>query len=120
KPEVAFLNLSVEDFEEKTPGRFFQKEKVELGEGFKQFIVIHCPSNESPIHNHQDDNMLETHLLIWGSGKFVIYDKGKPIKELPLIKGKFHEIFSNIQNNPDHKYVTGAEGSVTLALEKHI
>lgn len=109
--------LHKEDFEEKTPGRFFQKEKVDLGNGLKQFIVVLGPNIKSPIHNHQGENLTETHLLLWGSGRFIIYEDGEE-SELILEKGKFHEIFTTPLKNPDHKYIAGPEGSITLALEK--
>ena len=108
------------DFEEQTPGRFFQKEKLNLGQGFRQFYVILGPNIESPIHNHAGQNMSETHMLLYGEGKFIIYDdKGRENQQLVLDKGKFHQIFSTTTKSPDHKYIAGPEGSITLALEKY-
>lgn len=103
------------DFEEKSKGRFFQKEKTEMG-NLKFFYVILGPNVESPVHNHKGENMEEAHLLLYGSGKFIIYPEEK---ELKLKKGKFHPIFSSKDHTPDHKYVAGPEGSVCLALEIH-
>ena len=118
KSRIDFLNSLY--FEEKTPGRFFQKEKVDLGEGFKKFIVILGPNMESPIHDHIGQRMTETHLLLYGEGKFIIYNKDGSInREVHLKKDQFHEIFSTSENSPKHKYVAGHEGSITLALEKH-
>lgn len=106
------------NFAEITPGRFFQKEKIDLGGGLRQFIVVLAPGVESPVHNHAGQNMEETHMLLWGSGKFLIYENGV-VKELILEKGKFHKIFTTPSYAPDHKYVAGPEGSITIALEKH-
>ncbi len=106
------------EFIEVTPGRFFQKEKIDLGNGYKQFFVVLGPNIESPIHNHKGQKMEETHLLLYGSGKFLIY-RGGGIEEIILEKGKFHKIFSDQANCPDHKYIAGKEGSITLALEKY-
>ena len=105
------------EFEEKTPGRYFQKEKINLGNGYKQFYVVLGPNIESPIHNHKGENMVETHLLLYGSGKFIIYEDS--LRELKLKLGDFHEIFSTESTCPDHKYIAGSKGSVCLALEKH-
>ena len=105
------------EFTEITPGRFFQKTKIDLGNGWKQFFVILGPNIESPMHNHENQNMEETHMLLYGSGKFVIYDKDSKQKELILSPGEFHEIFSTFNNSPNHKYIAGPKGSVTLTLE---
>jgi len=118
KPELSFLNGI--EFEEKTPGRFFQKEKVDMGNGFKQFIVILGPNIESPIHNHTGQNMAETHLLLYGEGKFIIYNEDGSVNGvLNLKQGEFHETFSDEKVSPNHKYIAGPKGSITLALEKH-
>ena len=45
-----FLNTVA--FEQITKGRFFQREKIDLGHGRKQFYVILGPNIESPIHDH--------------------------------------------------------------------
>lgn len=105
------------EFEEKNKGRFFQKDKIDLGNRLKYFYVILGPNVESPIHNHKGENVDETHLLLYGSGKFVIYDDTE--RELKLEIGKFHPIFSTINSFPNHKYVAGSEGSIVLALERH-
>lgn len=109
------------EFEEKSEGRFFQKEKIDLGNGLRHFYVILCPNVESPIHNHQGENMDETHLLLYGSGKFVIYGGGSSggQSELELEIGKFHPIFSTQTSTPNHKYIAGPNGSICLALERH-
>lgn len=116
KSKLDFLNEI--KFVEKTPGRFFQEQKTDIGNGWYQFYVILGPNIESPIHNHNGQNMEETHMLLWGSGKFIIYSPQKET-ELILRKNEFHKIFSTKNITPDHKYVAGQEGSVTLALEKH-
>ncbi|MEE9525437.1 MAG: hypothetical protein V3V78_02405 [Candidatus Woesearchaeota archaeon] len=105
------------EFEEITSGRFFQKDKIDLGNGLKQFYVILGPNVESPIHNHKGENMDEKHLLLYGSGKFIIYEANE--KELELEKGVFHPIFSTQTYSPDHKYIAGKEGSICLVLERH-
>lgn len=105
------------EFEERSPGRFFQKEKIDLENGMKQFYVILGPNIESPIHNHKGEEMDETHLLLYGSGKFIIY--GDNERELELEIGKFHPIFSTQTSTPNHKYIAGSEGSICLALERH-
>ena len=104
------------DFEEKTPGRFFQKEKIDLGNGWRQFYVILLPNVESPTHNHSKERFIETHLLLFGEGKFIIY-KEHTKQEVNLEVGKFHKVFSDLKNNPKHKYIAGKQGSITLALE---
>jgi len=108
------------EFEEITKGRYFQKEKINLGNSLKQFYVILAPNIESPIHTHKGQNIEETHLLLYGSGKFIIYDlHNNPEHEIVLFKGQFHKIFSAPEFTPLHKYVAGSEGSITLALEKN-
>ncbi len=104
-------------FTEITPGRFFQKEKIDLGNGYKQFFVVLGPNVESPVHNHKGQNMEETHLLFYGSGKFIVY--GEEIEEVNLEMSKFHKIFNTKDKTPDHKYIAGPQGSITLALEKY-
>ena len=105
------------EFEEKTLGRYFQKNKIDIGNGLKYFYVLLGPNTESPVHNHKNEDMEETHLLLFGSGKFIIY--GEEEKEINLELGKFHRVFSTFDNAPNHKYIAGPEGSITLALEKH-
>ena len=105
------------EFEEMGKGRFFQKEKIYLGKGLRQFYVILGPNVESPIHNHQGENMDEIHLLLYGSGKFVIYGDIERVIELEI--GKFHPIFSTQTSTPNHKYIAGSDGSICLALERH-
>lgn len=108
------------EFEKVSEGRYFQKEKIIMGSGFDQFYVILLPNAESPIHNHTEDRIEETHLLLYGSGKFEIYDdKGDVIRELELKRGEFHEVFSNRERHPNHKFIAGPEGSICLALERH-
>jgi len=107
------------EFIEKSPGRYFQKEKIGLENGMRQFYVILAPNAQSPIHNHIGENMDETHILIHGSGKFLIYDnEGNIKKELELKKGEFHPIFSTPSESPNHRYIAGPKGSITLALER--
>jgi hypothetical protein len=108
------------EFEEKSPGRFFQRKKIELGSGIKQFYVILGPYAESPVHNHSGENMDETHLLLCGSGKFIIYNEhGEIAEEMKLELGKFHKKFSTAISSPNHKYIAGPEGSICLASEKY-
>lgn len=112
--------LSRIDFEEPTPGRFFQKRKVNIGNGLVQFYVVLGPNIESPVHNHAGQNMTETHLLLHGSGEFVIYDQqGEPEREVELVRGIFHEKFSTATQTPDHKYIAGPQGSICLASEEY-
>jgi hypothetical protein len=108
------------EFTEMTKGRYFQKEKRDIGSAFKQFYVILGANIESPVHNHKGADMLETHLLLYGSGKLVIYDKeGEVQEELELCRGEFHRIFSTKSETPNHKYVAGPDGSILLAFEMH-
>ena len=84
-----------------------------------QFFVVLEPNVESPVHNHKGQNMEETHLLLYGSGKFIVYDENnKPKREIVCEKGKLHEIFSTVTETPNHKYVAGPEGSIAMAFEK--
>jgi len=105
-------------FDEVSKGRFFSPME-DLGNGWRQFYVVLEPSVEGPIHNHAGQRMEETHLLLYGSGKFIVYDCDVPKREIVLVLGRFHEVFSTATQTPDHKYVAGADGSITLALEKH-
>ena len=105
------------NFVEKSEGRFFQKRKEDLGEGLKQFYVILLPRVESPVHDHKNENMMETHLLLYGSGRFVVYGGNERI--LKLKKGKFHPVFTTPNFSPRHKYIAGQKGSICLVLEKH-
>jgi len=108
------------EFERVTKGRFFEKEKTDMGNGLRQFFVILGPHIESPIHHHRGQGVAETHLLLYGSGTFIIYDKkGHVEREMKLERGIFHRIFSNAAFSPDHKYVAGPDGSIVLALEKY-
>jgi hypothetical protein len=106
-------------FDERTPGRYFQREKTDVGHGFRQFYVILAPGVESPVHDHVGDTMTETHLLLYGGGKFILYDEeGGETETVPLEIGTFHPIFSTQEETPKHKYVADPElGSITLALE---
>jgi hypothetical protein len=116
KSGLLFL-LEIE-FSEKTEGRFFQKQKKELKDGGKCFYVVLLPNVESPVHNHAGQNMSETHQLLFGSGKFVVYDAdGK--REIELERNIPHPVFSTPEHSPDHKYVAGPEGSIVLALEQY-
>lgn len=104
-------------FEERTENRFFQKYPLILNNEAR-FLVILGPSVESPVHNHAKENMTETHLLFYGSGRFEIYDdKGEVKRKVKLQRGRFHEPFSTPEHSPQHKYVAGPEGSICLALE---
>jgi hypothetical protein len=108
------------EFEQVTPGRYFQKEKTDIGNGCKMFFVVLGPNVESPVHNHAGQNMEETHLLLYGSGKFILYvDKNRPLKKFVLEEGKFHKPFSTKSETPDHQYVAGSRGSITLAIESY-
>jgi len=113
------LYLKKLEFNELTPGRFFSKRVIDFGNGWKHFFVVLGPNVESPIHNHSGQNMAETHYLIYGSGKFIVYGDNKPKLEIVLQKGRLHEIFSTPHFTPNHKYVAGPEGSITMAFEKH-
>ena len=107
--------LSENDFEEITPGRWFEK-KRRVQEGVYEFFVVLGPNKESPVHNHKGEDMAETHQLREGSGKFEIYDKNGEITEvLELVQGVFHKIFSTADTTPDHKYIAGPMGSICLA-----
>ena len=103
-------------FEEVTPGRFFQKEKIDLGNGLRYFYVILMPNIESPIHDHSKEKIIETHQLLFGDGKFIIYENNNK-QEINLELDNFHKVFSNFENTPKHKYVAGKKGSITLAIE---
>ncbi|MCC6447446.1 MAG: hypothetical protein IT215_02020 [Chitinophagaceae bacterium] len=116
--KLNFLNNI--EFIEKTPGRYFQKNKTLISDNEYQFYVVLGPNVESPIHNHVGQNMEETHKLLYGSGKFIIYRDNGKTEQLELKLNEFHPIFSDMQNTPDHKYIAGPKGSVTLALEKYL
>jgi len=103
---------------EKTPGRIFS-EKFGGGK-IRFFYVVLLPGVESPIHNHAGENMDETHMLLHGSGRFYVYNQeGEMEQKINLRKGRFHGVFSTREFTPNHKYVAGPEGSVTLALERY-
>lgn len=106
-------------FEERTPGRYFQREKTDLGHGYRQMYVILAPGAESPIHDHRGEGMTETHLLLYGGGTFILYDEeGNETGAVPLGIGTFHPVFSAPDVTPRHKYVADLDyGSITLALE---
>jgi len=106
-------------FEEVSPGRHFSQ-KIDLGNGWTQFYVVLGPNAESPVHNHAGENMEETHVLQYGAGSFFIYDgTGEISRVIILKKGEPHEIFSTPSETPNHKYVAGPKGSITIALEHH-
>lgn len=116
--EAGITFLGPSDFEERTPGRYFQKRQTDLGYGFRQFYVVLGPGVESPIHDHVGERLTETHLLLYGGGTFLLYDEdGKESGVMVLERGRFHPIFSTPDTTPRHKYVADPEmGSVTLAL----
>lgn len=108
-------------FEERSPGRYFQREKTDLGHGFRQMYVILAPGVESPIHDHRGEGMTETHLLLYGGGTFIMYDdEGNETGTVLLEIGTFHPVFSTPETTPRHKYVADPyQGSITLALENY-
>jgi hypothetical protein len=110
--------LSNIEFEEKSPGRFFQKRKISLNDRSESFYVVLCPGVESPVHNHTGEELEETHVLLYGSGKFIIYNNEGSERELVLEKRVFHPIFSTAFYSPDHKYIAGSDGSICIAFER--
>jgi len=104
-------------FRQVTPGRYFSERKH--CDSITEFYVVLEPNVKGPVHNHAGQNMEETHVLLYGAGRFVIYKDGKPARELPLEIGVPHEIFSTPKETPDHQLVAGPEGAVLMAFEKH-
>ncbi|NTV40743.1 MAG: hypothetical protein HGA61_00510 [Candidatus Moranbacteria bacterium] len=117
KSRLSFLDA--DDFEERTPGRFFQKKKIQISERIQQFYVVLAPGIESPVHDHKGECLTEMHLLLYGGGKFEIFDdSGNIVRTVELEIGTFHPIFSTPTQTPKHKYVADLNlGSITLALE---
>ncbi|MEI6731773.1 MAG: hypothetical protein WCK90_03780 [archaeon] len=104
---------------EETLGRHFSEKRSPM-KNIRTFWAALEPNVNSPIHNHRLDFMCETHILVHGSGKFIIYDPdGKSARNIQLIKGIPHEVFSNYIIHPDHQYIAGEEGSICLAFEYH-
>jgi hypothetical protein len=104
-------------FRQVTQGRYFSERKH--CDNIAEFYVVLEPNVKGPVHNHAGQNIEETHVLLYGSGKFIIYRDGLPVRELPLEQGVPHEIFSTPKEAPDHQFVAGPEGAVLMAFEKH-